>query len=752
MLRAILAVAGLVLLPPMARADDDFSATLYVKKADDTELWNSATGTTGTGWDDYNWIYKYYDYESYTNDPETRRVTWGSFANLQTVQFIIPAAVQDSVANVYIAIDMPGQQRFRVFYQDQFLGDYASGETFSLEGLLGGDRDSGDPLHFTIYALDDDGVKVDWIWAAWVSFRHEWGDASSGHYCHLSQEAAIDTENFKSGFDSSAAEHPGDSNNCQLRAPQYRCWNEQWEASTDGVKYVQFVGPLVDMADGQLINIHLDDDVDVDIPLTNNFVTHTVTPSNACNNICKMLVDGQSMDQWDAIVEQCTIESSALMAKDGLGQVRVSGYGRINGWSLQDGSAGYGGGRHFDNDQSSCDPKPQSGTQAALQGCEFVIMAGLLHLAQSDSVTASAGSFPVDIYEVAVAYGAAIGDGSVLVNPQYVTMESTATPANNAAKLFDVKTPGTFVDAADGPNLFGYGSQVTHCYLQHADDTVKISASGGVYYRNTLLHGNTGSAMLLGNFGLGLFDNEVKSSKVDGVFVHYIWQDGDDNQGANTHTGVLGMQTCLAYWGDITLSDITIENVYVPDLGEGRTRVNRAFSLGALDPGFEGSTDGFCAHTNENNLNNVLLSNLVLTKWQIFTEPMEKSLLFSNKDDNDDRQRGYLVLDNIQFYDLTCGQDFDCIKASAVKIYHPGTSDAYFVCGTDTDTYDCMDAGGAYWQQDNMCGDQNGGNSGCQNVEWFEVDVAGKLMFPWNDMSNPWRRRLNSLRGSAIRP
>jgi hypothetical protein len=213
------------------------------------------------------------------------------------------------------------------------------------------------------------------------------------------------------------------------------------------------------------------------------------------------------------------------------------------------------------------------------------------------------------------------------------------------------------------------------------------------------------------------------------------------------------MQTCLNDWGDITLSDITVSNVYVPDLGEGRTRVNRAFSLGALDPGFASSTDGFCAHTDENNLHNVLLSDLVLTKWQIFPEPKENSLLFSNRDDNNDRQRGYLILNHLQFYDLGCGHDFDCIKDSAVKIYHTGSSiDAYFVCGTDTDTYNCMNEQGAYWQQDNMCTDQNGGSSGCKNVEWFEVDVAGKLMFPWNDKSDPWRRRLSSLRGAATRP
>jgi len=641
-------------------------------------------------------------------------------------------------------VDMPSAQGFRAFYRDQWLGatDHSSGDILTPVS----DWSSGDPLHLTIYALNGDGsVKTDYIWAIWVSFRHPWDASAGGHYCHLTAAAAQDSENFKYGFDSVTSKVAGDSNNCHLSKPQYKCWTSGWAESSDSVQYLQFLGTLVDMADGELINIHLDDDVDVDVPLTNNFVTHTVTQSSACDSVCKILVGQPTSDTWDTAIAGCQIEKSEINAKDTLGQVKVSGYGRINGFSLQAGSSTYGGGKHWDHDQPECDVK--QGSQAALHGCEFAIMSGLLHLTQSQTLSPPGGQFPVDISEVAVAFSPAIGDAAVLINSQFKT-EFGGGPANNAAKLFDVKTPGSFVDAADGPNLFGDGSQLLYCYLHHADDTVKVSASDSLYYRNTVLHGNTGSTILLGNFGLNLVGNKVTNADVNELFVHYIWQDGDETQGAGTYTGILGMQTCLNDWSDITLSDITVRNVYVPDLGEGKTRVNRVFGLGALDPGHEGGQGGFCARTNSPALYNVHLNNIYLTKWQVFSEPTAMSYLFANQDESGN-QRGQFYPDNLQFFDPGCGHDYACIQKSAVSIYHRNADEgAYFVCATDTDSYNCMDAqNGAFWQQSNMCPGGVSGSAGCQNVAWSQVDVAGKVQFPWNDKASPWRRL--SLRGAG---
>jgi len=322
------------------------------------------------------------------------------------------------------------------------------------------------------------------------------------------------------------------------------------------------------------------------------------------------------------------------------------------------------------------------------------------------------------------------------VNPGYAAMGNGGVPADNAAKLYDVKTPGSFVDAADGPNLFGTGSQILSCYLQHADDTVKISASDSHFLGNTVLHGNTGSVVLLGNFGSGLFSNKVTEAVLTGLYVHYVWMTGEkDQQGPNTHTGILGMQTCLSAQADIYFDTVTVESVWVASLGADKTKVNRAISMGALDPGYTANPSPFCASTDDLLIKNVYLKNLFLKQWDVYEEPEYWSLLFSNSNDLNTYQRGYLVVENLQFYDLNCKENFDCILTSAVKMHHednPGQG-GYFVCAMEQLTRNCMDAQGAYWQSGQFC--ETGGDATCQNFESFQVDSAtsgpnGNLWFP----------------------
>jgi len=78
-------------------------------------------------------------------------------------------------------------------------------------------RNSQDPIHLDIFAIDDNGVKADVIWTVWVSFRHEWNADLDGHYCHL-------TQNVGDGGFQCCDSH----GKCHVHAPQYKCFKADW--------------------------------------------------------------------------------------------------------------------------------------------------------------------------------------------------------------------------------------------------------------------------------------------------------------------------------------------------------------------------------------------------------------------------------------------------------------------------------------------------------------------------------------------
>jgi len=256
----------------------------------------------------------------------------------------------------------------------------------------------------------------------------------------------------------------------------------------------------------------------------------------------------------------------------------------------------------------------------------------------------------------------------------------------------------------------------------------------GKYWKNTVLHGNTGSVLLLGNFGSGLFDNKVMNAEVKGVYVHYVWMQGEkDQQGPGTHTGILGMQTCLSGTGNIYYDGVTVDGVWVGSLGGGKSQVNRAISMGALDPEV---SPLFCAEiTAGQPVYDVWIKNLFLTSWKVYEEQQKSSLLFSSSDSKG-VQRGFLKVENIWFYDQTCGQTFSCISETAVKIYHEGAPQepGYFICAMDSNTRNCMNEDGAFWQNNPPQFCEDGPDGSCQNLYIDQVPSAtGNLWFPTND-------------------
>jgi hypothetical protein len=98
--------------------------------------------------------------------------------------------------------------------------------------------------------------------------------------------------------------------------------------------------------------------------------------------------------------------------------------------------------------------------------------------------------------------------------------------SNEPVSLYDVKSPGAWVDAADGPRVTSNHSRFDFMYLHHCDDNVKVDSSHSSFRHLTLLQGNIGAAVELGTYGIGLRQNTVENATVDGVYIHRITHDG----------------------------------------------------------------------------------------------------------------------------------------------------------------------------------------------------------------------------------
>jgi len=197
------------------------------------------------------------------------------------------------------------------------------------------------------------------------------------------------------------------------------------------------------------------------------------------------------------------------------------------------------------------------------------IMSGLVELSSASLQVSGqpAKRFAVDISELTAGYGTKRGDGAVRLQflrvPIGSRLGSATAPsmaANNLpARMFDVKTPGTWVDASDGPRVTANGSYMGYCFLHAGDDNIKVDSAHSIYEHLTLVQGNIGSAIELATYGIGIRENTVENVRIYGIYIHRVTQSGgmDDNLGA-----LLGSRTCP--WG-ITLKDISIHNVYVPN-------------------------------------------------------------------------------------------------------------------------------------------------------------------------------------------
>ncbi len=696
-------------------------ASLQVFDSDWARLWSSEDDGSV---DEYNFFSNEYPYLAYSDD-DTRKKTWNMFYMQDTSQFILPNEVCQSVDKMVFSFPN-AQGKFRVFHRDRFLGDFEKDQSVTIEGLLGDSErvSKCEPVHLTAMDIGANGVMPDGsLLSVWASFRQ--GEAAihtdkGDHFCYINGGAAQDlSANY--GFSDL-------DNNCDLPPPQYKCFTDDWQPWTDGTaKYMQFIGPLAgsSMLDGKPIHIVLEDGVTVQTPLSNKYVQFELDSSNPdCQALCGMTAGygGGEYDPWDdAKVNSCEIKSANAYYAHGLGDVVIRGFGAID--MSNAGTTSVFGKGAVPNRRDICYKNEEQWTVDRLHQCEYEVITGAIELGQDPEIKGKM----VDIYEVAVSNSAKRGDASILINAQYALVDqSNKMPANNVGKLFDVKTPGTWTDAADGPNLFGDGSSITWSYLMAADDLIKVSASNSRYVHNTLIHGNTGSAILLGNFGSGLINGGVQHATIDGVYAHYFFHNtADDQQGEGAKTGVVGAQTCV-YGGTLNFEDIQVSRVMIPNLGSDQlNRVNRAVALGA----FGDNVQSFCGEFGGSG--EVSYQNIRFKNWDIFQEPLQDSLFWAGN--NDDDSRPTVNFHDIDFYD-TSSSDLWSQFYTGVRIHND--YGAYTVCGT-TDAGKCLYAEKICFQTHIACEEEDWENCKCvENQNWGSYDTQGitgfqNLIYHW---------------------
>ena len=268
---------------------------------------------------------------------------------------------------------------------------------------------------------------------------------------------------------------------------------------------------------------------------------------------------------------------------------------------------------------------------------------------------------------------------------------------NKPVKVFDFKMVGNWVDAADGLEVQGDGSELTYTYLHVADDSMKVAAKKMKYKYTTILQGDvgTGGVINLGSYGTA----DSQGSKVEGVYVHRITH----KPFLCTEVGYCGAALVAAptceFGRDVT--DITVNDLQVKDLGDGINSVNRPFNIGL------GDTRGLSSCKGEGTTN---VTNLVFKDFSIYLNPLSNSTFF-----NRGNKGGQI--DNINFF----VPPVNASVAGKVAIYPDGDAFAYFICGPPASPLGCWNTSGVGGKA----------NPTFENVRYDSSGNFGRINFPY---------------------
>lgn len=490
------------------------------------------------------------------------------------------------------------------------------------------------------------------VWVSWAAPPPAYDCAHYDHCCNI-------TSDIDQGLSQGAA--------CSIGKPAWSCYTAAgapW-AHGEPVEFVNFMGGLANspMAQGQKsLLLHIAPTADLSAPLTNSYAEHKVHDSDACRALCSSLQGASALVDLfaDPNAKGCHLaQTPNIKAKAGYGRITVNGFGRINGRKMMEAF-------HFQDQEQSVWANPGAGVlngygstvpkMTTIANTEahtrWRIMSGLLELSSAGAPPPAASDTPpqlpppplfaVDVSEVAVGWGPKRGDGAIRLQFPRVPLDNghRVEDSDVPVRLYDVKTPGTWVGASDGPRVTAAGSHLSYLYLQHADDNLKMDSSSAIYSNITLLQGNIGSAIELGTYGIGIRGNKVEHSVMDGVFVHRIthFDTQEDSLGS-----LLGSRTCPV---GVVYRNLTLSNVVVAAVGSSN-QVSSLFSIGtygeqssafaqysALDRWFFCANDWWLGKGQPGKGNTIrtsgqaaLFTELRFLNWQVHVQPSAPSKL-----------------------------------------------------------------------------------------------------------------------------
>jgi hypothetical protein len=557
-----------------------------------------------------------------------------NFHYIETYQIIAESAGQvDFLVWNNVPLDATYWDRYCLHYKNQYWGEKA----WDSQNPVSVTVDEENPAHFTVLLCNGNGeVYPDFAFAIWVSVREL--PPTSDYQVNIKQSVGYDNAGSQSDWDALFSDGHIVATDPSLFA------RPNWYINSDG--YLGYYGSLVNLGSVTgAVDIVLDDGVNLDIPITSTYWNciqvgkNFWTVDNNYQTDLENYIQGLNgafayKDVWDSVLYQKVKWSgfdlgNCAKGADISAKLYIRGYGLVNGFNLANKDSWGTDPPYGDNIVSETATLEQ-----VLQYIEFQILSGLIEVSSSYS---NGDSASVELRGVGTAYAPKRYKGAIEVNSYYMLMNSYDN--NHGAVLFDVKTPGTWLDGSDGPEVMGgvnnyEKSYLGNCWLHIADDSLKMSASFWRAEEITLFQGNVGGIANIGaygkarNFGLPYDQSKVLHMSASNLYVHRITQGGEqtfDNKGGMvvTRNGCYGNE----------IRDVVISGIYVPSLGGivkpggdaglmGPNTIFRWFSLGF-------DCVGDFAATSPQNSN---MFGISIISSNIYVEPLESSLFYNYPD------------------------------------------------------------------------------------------------------------------------
>ena len=520
------------------------------------------------------------------------------------------------------------------------------------------------PYHFTIHAFDGDEHRE---LAVWLSSKYD-----DSTYINVSTL-------FSQGH------------------------RNQWIEADNS--HIAYVGGLYNYAVEHSGGFKLNLDMDLDGSLMNLSTSYVLYRVDGDANTC---AKNPSSCNLTRIGQQAAVVT---------GPIVIAGSGRISGYQLLF--------KDYNNEDN----------WAKWQSAEYLINSGLLSLSSShgthDNFAAGAA---IDVSGITIGFSPKRGDSSVFLNNQYVPMKNATDLAadelpiswaanagsnrsnNRPVKVFDFKMVGNWVDAADGLEVQGDGSELTFTYLHVADDSMKVAAKKMKYKHTTILQGDVsaGGMINLGSYGTA----DSQGSSVEGVYVHRITQKPSTStrcpQGETGNCGAALVAAPTCRFGR-SVTDITVNNLQVNDLGNDINSVNRPFNIG-LGSSYGASGIEYC-NGNDTNPPSAIETNiteLTFTNFGIYTGALANSTFYY-------RFTGPVnsEINNINFFDGKVNTNV----ANKVAIYSNSTT-ALFICGVGGDAVQGLPIANCWGNQGMGMGTKN-------NVSYSSSNFNFGTIYPY---------------------